>query len=111
MRRSSPRAGAAASGGPPRRVPRGLAALTGARRGRNVTAVTALAASPLEERDAELEAVARAVDAARAGTGAALLIEGPPGIGKTRLLAAARAAGDVRVLSARGSELERDFPF
>ena len=46
------------------------------------------------------------------GGGGGLLIEGPPGIGKTRLLGAARAlADDRRVLSARGSELERDFPF
>ena len=44
------------------------------------------------------------------GGGAGLLIEGPPGIGKTRLLGAARSRADGRlVLSARGSELERDF--
>jgi DNA-binding CsgD family transcriptional regulator len=75
--------------------------------------VTAIAAAPLEERDRELEAVTRVVESARSGAGGALLVEGPPGIGKTRLLGSARAAAgeDVRVLSARGSELERDFPF
>jgi DNA-binding CsgD family transcriptional regulator len=43
-----------------------------------------------------------------------VLVEGPAGIGKSRLLAAARALADdsaVRVLAARGGELERDFPF
>jgi MoxR-like ATPase len=57
--------------------------------------------------------VARVLEAARAGNGAGLLVEGPPGIGKTRLLGAARslAADRTLVLSARGSELERDFPF
>src|SRR5689334_12014362 len=62
----------------------------------------------LEEREGEIGAVRRVVSAGGCG----LLIEGPPGIGKTRLLAAARELADGRVvLSARGSELERDFPF
>ncbi|WP_028067253.1 helix-turn-helix transcriptional regulator [Solirubrobacter soli] len=62
----------------------------------------------MQERDAEISAIRRVL----ADGGAGLLIEGPPGIGKTRLLAAARElAGGHGVLSARGSELERDFPF
>jgi DNA-binding CsgD family transcriptional regulator len=43
-----------------------------------------------------------------------VLVEGPAGIGKSRLLAAARALADERgllVVAARGGELERDFPF
>jgi DNA-binding CsgD family transcriptional regulator len=43
-----------------------------------------------------------------------LVIEGAPGIGKTRLLEEAAAtadAGGARVLRARGSELERELPF
>ena len=43
-----------------------------------------------------------------------LVIEGAPGIGKTRLLdeaASAAATGGARVLRARGSELERELPF
>jgi hypothetical protein len=66
----------------------------------------------LRERAAELEAIDRAVQDARAGRGVLLAVEGPAGIGKTSLLAAAReraARSGSRVLSARGSELERDF--
>ncbi|WP_324278206.1 ATP-binding protein [Blastococcus brunescens] len=43
-----------------------------------------------------------------------LLIEGPAGIGKTRLLTEARrlaAERSVRVLTARGSQLEKTFGF
>ena len=63
----------------------------------------------LLERDAELAALDALIAAAPAG-GRLLAIEGPAGIGKTRLLAeariAVRAAG-MQVLAARGSELER----
>jgi DNA-binding CsgD family transcriptional regulator/Flp pilus assembly protein TadD len=48
------------------------------------------------------------------GEGRVALIEGPAGIGKTRLLAEARAQAPsygMTTLSARGSELEREFPF
>jgi predicted ATPase len=66
----------------------------------------------LLEREAEL-AVIDAVIAAPPG-GRLLAIEGPPGIGKTALLAEtrrrARDAG-LQVLSARGSELERAFSY
>src|SRR3954471_8553783 len=67
----------------------------------------------LEERDAELAAIGEVISAARGGTGAGLLLEGPPGIGKTRLMGSARsvAGTGVAILSARASELERDFPF
>src|SRR5262249_47015800 len=57
-------------------------------------------------------ALERAVSAAAERSGRALGIEGPPGIGKSSLLGAARtAAGDFRVLSARGGELEQEVPF
>lgn len=50
---------------------------------------------------------------AAGGDGSLVLIEGPPGIGKSRLLQAAREqapAAGLGVLAARGGELERDFP-
>jgi DNA-binding CsgD family transcriptional regulator len=65
------------------------------------------------ERDGELAALVSALDAARAGAGCVLLIEGPAGIGKTALAYAARrrAAEDgMRVLHGRGTELEREYP-
>jgi len=68
----------------------------------------------LLEREAELDAVDASIARARAGRGSVLLVEGPPGIGKTALLEAARErAGEAgfTALRARGSELERDFAF
>ncbi len=58
--------------------------------------------------------IAETIRAAAGGDGRLLVIEGPAGIGKTALIAearlAARGAG-LRVLGARGSELEQDFAF
>jgi DNA-binding CsgD family transcriptional regulator len=72
------------------------------------------AAEQLVERETELEVVRAAVRNAAAGAGRLLVIEGPAGIGKTRLLLAARESADegaMHVLHARGSELEREFPY
>ncbi|MFN2556229.1 MAG: AAA family ATPase [Nitriliruptorales bacterium] len=73
------------------------------------------AAHPLLERDAELRRIAALVEqAAATGRGAALVVEGPPGIGKTRLLDAVRELAverELGVLAARGAELERGFAF
>ena len=66
------------------------------------------------EREAESAAVAEAVQDVTQGGGGVLLVEGPAGIGKTRLLAGVRAAAveaGARVVSARGTQLERDFAF
>ena len=68
----------------------------------------------LLERDAEVAAVAVRVDAVAAGEGGVVWIEGPAGIGKTRLLDEAReraGVAGVRVLAARASELERELAF
>ncbi|MFF3404360.1 helix-turn-helix transcriptional regulator [Streptomyces sp. NPDC002659] len=68
----------------------------------------------LWEREAESAAVAEAVEDVTQGGGGLLLVEGPAGIGKTRLLAQARAAGaeaGTQVLAARGTVLEREFAF
>ncbi|WP_448625817.1 helix-turn-helix transcriptional regulator [Geodermatophilus sp. URMC 64] len=71
-------------------------------------------ADPLLEREAEVEAIVAALDGAATGRGGVLVVEGPAGIGKTRLLDAARAAAGergFRVLLARASPLEREFGF
>lgn len=60
----------------------------------------------LLERDSALEEVGNALVAGCDGRGRGLVIEGPAGIGKTRLLTAARAraeAAGMRVLAARGA--------
>jgi hypothetical protein len=54
------------------------------------------------------------VHRAAAGEACVAFVEGPPGIGKTRLLNEVRqmvADSGFRVLLARGGELEREFPF
>jgi hypothetical protein len=66
----------------------------------------------LLEREAELSAIKQAIDAALRGAGGVLLVEGGAGIGKSALLAEARATADgMSVLAATGGELERDFPY
>ncbi len=68
----------------------------------------------LLERDRELDAIRDGLSAVRRGEGRCVLVEGPAGIGKTALLAAARAQArtdSYRVLSGTGGELERDFPY
>ncbi|MBV8217902.1 MAG: AAA family ATPase [Solirubrobacterales bacterium] len=69
-------------------------------------------ARPLLERDAELATLSALIEAARSDDGRLVVIEGPAGIGKTRLLAEARSlAAEFEVLSARAGELESDFAF
>ena len=68
----------------------------------------------LLERDAELASLAATLDGAAGGRGGVLVVEGPAGIGKTRLLAegSSRAhESGALVLRARGGEFERAFPF
>jgi predicted ATPase len=68
----------------------------------------------LLERDEELGEIDAAIVAARDGRGGVLVLEGEAGIGKTALVretcARAERSG-MRVLTARGAELEGDFPF
>jgi predicted ATPase len=74
----------------------------------------AAATGPLLERNAELARIESALAEARSGRGRFVVVEGPAGIGKTALLAAARTAaadGGMRVLRSRGTELEREFAF
>src|SRR3954447_19275181 len=68
----------------------------------------------LVERDREISLLDSLLEEASVGEGRAVLIEGPPGIGKSRLLAEFRrraTAGGAHVVNARAGELERDFPF
>ena len=70
------------------------------------------AAGPLLERAAEVAAITAAIDAAVAGSGSVLLVEGAAGIGKTRLLAHAcdrAAAARMTVLTARAAEYEDGY--
>jgi len=68
----------------------------------------------LLEREDELATIAGLLDAAVAGDGGLLTIEGEAGAGKTSLLdeaAAMAAERKMHVLRARGGEYERDFPY
>ena len=68
--------------------------------------------SGLLERDHHLKVIADTVAVAAQGEGRALLLEGHPGMGKTRLHEAAldqARAGGLRVLRAAGAELERNI--
>ncbi|MDQ4049545.1 MAG: ATP-binding protein, partial [Actinomycetota bacterium] len=68
----------------------------------------------LLEREAELALLRDTLGRAASGAGGVVLIEGPPGVGKTRLLEAARAdalTAGMRVLHARATELEAEFAF
>jgi DNA-binding NarL/FixJ family response regulator len=69
---------------------------------------------PLLDREADLAALRRAVAAVVGGAGRSVLVVGGPGAGKTRLLDEARTLaerGGLRVLSARGDELEHAHPY
>ena len=68
----------------------------------------------LFERERELGVLDRAIAGTVGGSAGLVIVEGPAGIGKSRLVAEARARAAERgvlVLAARGGELERDFPF
>ena len=70
--------------------------------------------APLLEREHELSAFEALLRDAGVGGSGLLIIEGPAGIGKSRLIAELReraSAGGVGVLAAHGSDLEREFPF
>lgn len=68
----------------------------------------------LVDRAREIAALQRMVDELANGRPGFVLVEGPAGIGKSRLLVEAMrlaTSAEVRVLSARGSQLERSFGF
>ena len=68
----------------------------------------------LLERGVELDVIRAGAEAVAAGEGRAIVVEGPAGIGKTALVAAARACADeagLKPLGARATELERTFGY
>ena len=69
--------------------------------------------TPLRGRRDERQAIMELAAAARAGSGTSLVVTGPPGAGRTSLLAeaAAEAAGCMRVITASGVTTESDVPF
>src|SRR5262245_42091220 len=98
------------------RFGRGAARFARPQSTRNTQIVVALdrGDSFLLERDRELEVVDGLVLDALDARPAVALVQGPAGIGKTRLLVEAReraGAEGFRVLAARGGELERELPF
>jgi DNA-binding CsgD family transcriptional regulator len=79
-----------------------------------MAAAPAAGETDLVERDREVRALGALVDGSLAGDGRVALIEGPAGIGKSRLLQLARRRGEAAgalALTARSSELEREFPY
>jgi DNA-binding CsgD family transcriptional regulator len=74
----------------------------------------AVATEALLERSHELARIESALADARTGRGRFVVVEGPAGIGKTALLAAARTAAaeaGMRVLRSRATEMETNFAF
>src|SRR4051812_30376939 len=85
---------------------------------RHVGTLDAVSAAPLPgvdlllERERELRCIGAAIAAAREGSGRSVVVEGPAGIGKSAVLAAARMASEdaaTRLPRARGAELGRDL--
>jgi len=73
-----------------------------------------LSKARLLERDVELGEIASALGDALEGRGRLVIVEGAAGAGKSAVLGAAResaAETGLRVLEARGTELEREFAF
>jgi DNA-binding CsgD family transcriptional regulator len=82
--------------------------------GHPATGATLPTGAPLIERGDELARLEAVLDQAVAGHGSFVVVEGPAGMGKTALLAGARASAEargMRVLRGRGAELEREFAF
>src|SRR5262245_61093466 len=78
-----------------------------------MTSGSATSETPLLERERELAVFDDLLSGDRAGPGL-VLIEGPAGIGKSRLvgeLIARAGSRGMRLLVGRGGHLERDFPF
>ncbi len=68
----------------------------------------------LLERESELDALGQALASAVEGRGSVVAVEGPPGIGKSSLVASCLELArerDMYAISVRATELERSYPF
>jgi len=68
----------------------------------------------LLERESELDVLGQALTSAVEGRGSVVAVEGPPGIGKSSLVASCLELArerDMYTLSVRATELERSYPF
>src|SRR5215212_10043541 len=75
---------------------------------------TAMSDPSLLERDSELGALDRALASAIEGRGSVVAVEGPPGIGKSSLVAECVELArkrDMYTLAVRATELERSYPY
>jgi DNA-binding CsgD family transcriptional regulator len=67
--------------------------------------------TPLVERADELAVLQDAISRVRDGQGGVVVVRGPAGIGKSRLLETVSTATGLQVFQARANELERDYTF
>lgn len=75
--------------------------------------MTEIGACGLQEREDEVRVLTEALETTRRGSGALVVVEGEPGIGKSSLLGCAAQLAEergIRLLRSRGSELERSYP-
>src|ERR1700752_75557 len=73
-----------------------------------------LSTSPIRGRAGELKVIGALINAVAHGRGGVLVVEGPPGIGKSRLLAEVMALAEkskVRTLFGEGFEYQQSVPF
>ncbi|HWJ08433.1 MAG TPA: BTAD domain-containing putative transcriptional regulator, partial [Nocardioides sp.] len=69
------------------------------------------APTPLVERQAEIDAVVRAIDGAAAGTGSCIAVTGDAGVGKTSVVRAACSEAGIRVLHGHCDPLSTPRPY
>jgi DNA-binding CsgD family transcriptional regulator len=88
--------------------------MTGRFAATSLAASAGLADTAVLERDAENALLDRALERARGGAGSLIVLDGPAGIGKSRLLDETRVRAEgagMDVLAACGRELEAEFSF
>ena len=76
-----------------------------------LSVLAAIGATPLVDREAERALIDARLSAAASPPGTVVVVSGEPGVGKTRLAAAAAAGPDRTVIGLRGDEHQRDVPY